>query len=326
MTGVLTSKNGTSVNDAPGLKSGSIGVREKLDAYCNQVDTATFFTNPQVETLVLALDAGGLKDGFGPLKAKTPSLQLKMRSKGTVTIEATATASDGSASQSFTYTTSSAVVGGPVKWDIPTGELLFDTLKLKSVKGAFSLESGTTFPLMGSAEQVLPCGGSISEEGSGTTPGVTVTQLDADGCGSFDVILTNGPNEAKFLKPLDEKSATAQFILNFEWTVDPANTGDTASPVLPDTTIDYESDGDPLTPVNIPLRWCPSVERNTSGAFTGITDVQTNAAAADQDALPGKQFTCILSQDSIVKNSGGKDTVTVTQQVYLLGDAAYRFG
>ena len=323
-SGILTNKSGTKSPTVAGFRSGSIGVREtRLEQFCNQVDTTTPIWTPMSETLVLGLNPAIVKDDFGPLKAKSASLQLRLRTTS-VTISATATLDGAPVVIPNATFTSSAGAGSLVTWTISSGsDFRFDTLSLKADKGGFSLEgdaaTGSTFDLMGTAEQVLPCGGSISEAGSGTAPGVTVTQLDATGCGSFDVILKSGPNEAEFLKPLD-KSANAQFILDFVWTVDPANTTEAGQPLLPETTIDYDADRNSATAVDVPLRWCAGVVRSASGAVTGIT------SGEDQDeALALKQFSCILSQDSIVKADGGKDTVTVKQQVFLLGDAAYRF-
>ena len=90
-SGILTNKSGATSPTVAGFRTGSIGVREtRLEQYCNQVDTTTPWLSPMSETLVLGLNPVAVKDDFGPLKAKSASLQLRLRTSS-VTISATAT-------------------------------------------------------------------------------------------------------------------------------------------------------------------------------------------------------------------------------------------
>lgn len=232
------------------------------------------------------------------------------------------------------------------RWPISTPTWLgaddaiyFDTLELQAVKGTFSLEGGsdygsrsklpvlpanypatnTIFELVTVADGVVACDASTPTlDGTETKPTVTVRRLDnadpAETCAGVPFTLTNLDSAARFLKPSNTQG-TAQFVFDLVWTVPLA-----AMP-LPVTEVDFET-ADPRT--GIPLGWCPDPVYETGGTLVGISDPLNNAAAVDMDdVLAGKQFACVGTQSAQVV-AGDPDTVTVTEQVYVLGDVYLR--
>lgn len=215
----------------------------------------------------------------------------------------------------------------------------FDSLELRAVNGSFSLEGGADgavpgpspappagyptpssfFELVTVSDGELGCQSATQTvSGSGAKPQVTVRRLDnanpAETCTLVPYTLANLDASARFLKPLDSQ-VTAQFVMDMVWTA-PI----TAMP-LPVTRVDFESP-DPRT--DIPLGWCPDPVYQSGGTLVGIADPLTNPAAVDMDdALPGKQFACVGTQSAQVV-AGDPDTVTVTEQVYVLGDVFLR--
>lgn len=301
-----------------GFRNGQIGVFEfdgKSDgpanaSQCFRVDAGSF---TKTETLGLALGAGAT-DEFGPVVATGARVTLAAQSKaGRLT--ATLVKADGSEVSSRTITWKGRQMGAVISTPAFSGE--FSGIRLTATEGSFSLR-GATLDVVSQAK-TIECLETATVAGGLNVPGVTVTRLDnADGsdCVAVRYTLTNGEQIAQLLKPLDEELA-AQFILDFVWTVSPANTGDVGAALLPETTIDYEQGGG-----EIPLRWCPDI--TTVDGYPVIASVLTNPAVVDQDGLAGTQYTCIISQNSRVFD-GSPDYVTVEQRVYLLGDAAYRF-
>ncbi len=163
---------------------------------------------------------------------------------------------------------------------------------------------------------------------AGTTePQVQVRRLDnastAQACALIPYTLRNAPSSARFLKPADQQS-TAQFVADFVWTV-PWTPGTTA---LAPTTVDFET---PAAGTVLPIGWCPDPVYSgtvTIGGVTvpklvGIATPLTNAAAPDLDEAPGKQFACVGAQSARAVDAA-TDTVTVVEQVYILGDIALR--
>lgn len=331
LSGAMGSLSGTA-----GFRNGNIGVYEvdpegdgaSNAAQCSSVDAGSFTTT---ETLTLMVGSDAVTEAGEQLVASEATIEIVAKSKSG-RIEATLVDEDGV-----------AVVGGgrTITWGPPSGKNLkvdepiavggafslagqtFSGLSLKAVSGGFSLR-GATFDLRSGYDGVLDCGQATDTiPGTGLDPEVTVTRLDnadeGEPCELIPYTLRNSGQQVQFLKPLDEQT-TAQFILDIVWTVSPANTGATGTPLLPDTYIDYEL---PEDNGEIALRWCPDVTTGSDG-YPVVRDVLGNDAAADQvpdAALEGKQFTCIVSQDSAVSDGDPDDVVTVTQRLYLLGDA-----
>jgi len=116
-----------------------------------------------------------------------------------------------------------------------------------------------------------------------------------------------------FYKPLDAQM-TAQFIVDMEWTV-PAN-ADKTKPLLPETAINYEATS--ASP-NIPLRWCPDLVTDAGSGYMVVADIATKPALDQDGNLEGTQFACLISSDAT--DLPGGQLVTLTQQMYLYGDA-----
>jgi hypothetical protein len=236
-------------------------------------------------------------------------------------------------------TTSETSPRGHCRWPISSPSWLgaddgifFDTLSLQALKGAFSLDGGgdgllpgappAPFPgkpsLFEIAPDIIGCGQTGDTlPGSLTAPQVTVTRIGnanaAESCLPLAYTLTNGPGFTRFLKPQNVQTSS-QFVVNVSWTV-PAG-----SPAqLPITYVDYES-GFGATA----LPWCPDPTFSDAGVLTGIENPLTSPLVVDQDSiLTNKQFACVGTQSARVVN-GAPDTVTVTEQIYLLGDVLMR--
>ena len=232
-------------------------------------------------------------------------------------------------------------------WTGPSDGISFDTLSLDALAGSFSLEGGadgavpTATPppaalpqraslleLVDPVDGTLACGSATVLRPAGTTePQVQVRRLDnassADACALIPYTLRNAPSSARFLKPADQQS-TAQFVADFVWTV-PWTPGTTA---LAPTTVDFET---PVAGTVLPIGWCPDPVYSgtvTIGGVTvpklvGIASPLTNAAVQDLDEAPGTQFACVGVQ-SARSVDAATDTVTVVEQVYILGDIALR--
>lgn len=317
-----------------GFRNGDIGVYEvdpegdgaSNAAHCSTVDSGSFTST---ETLSLMLGEDAVDESGEQLVASKATISIIAKSKSG-RIDAMLVDDDGN-----------PLLGGgrTITWGPPSGKNLkngepidvgapftipgktFSGITLKAASGGFSMR-GAVLDVQNEYDGTLDCNTStFTREASGLDPQVTVTRLDnaddQEDCDLIPYTLRNSDQEVQFLKPLDEQT-TAQFILDIVWTVSPANTGATGSPLLPDTYIDYELESDLG---EIPLRWCPDVTSDSNDNPI-VEDVLNNEAAEDQvpeSVLAGKQFTCILSQHSVV--SGDPDVVTVEQRLYLLGDA-----
>ena len=222
----------------------------------------------------------------------------------------------------------------------------FTTLTLKALKGQFSLEGGADGLVAGSPSEdsglprlatffefndnLIECGRTIVKNGTNGAPDVEITRHnnlnpEVDGiCPpipfALRVTFKNGVQGLQFLKDLTTQTS-ANFTLKVTWTESSVE----EDMSLGRTTIDYETDGNPLAEKNIPLSWCPDPIYN-GDALTGITDALTNALAKDQDdVLDGKQFTCIGVRDArVVSPETGADVIELEEQIYLLGDAYAR--
>jgi hypothetical protein len=221
-------------------------------------------------------------------------------------------------------------------WSGPDDGIVFDSLNLKALNGAFSLEGGAetyggasipaAFPARASffevADGILPCGDStVSLPANLNQPAVTVRRLEnADPlsvCQPIPYTLTQGPQSVTFLKPLAQQT-TAQFVLDLTWT-QPINPLGTASNTA--TRMNYQSfTGSP----DIPLNWCPNPQF-TGATLTGIVDPLLQA---DQDPSPpglnGIQFACVGTSFTSVVNptpAPGDEYLQIVEQIYLEGDA-----
>jgi hypothetical protein len=216
---------------------------------------------------------------------------------------------------------------------------------LAAVTGSFSLEGGSdggssaasVFHLVESPDEFLDCNGvTVTREGSGTTPQVTVRRLATNAsadepCDTIPYTLGNAPSSARFLKPLVTQT-TAQFVADFVWTASPT-AGTTA---LPPTKVDFETG----TSASVTIGWCPDPLYDgviTIGGvqvpkLVGIADPLNNPAAIDLDEFAGKQFACVGVQTArvidnnplLVTGSTDSDSVKIVEQIYVLGDIKFQ--
>lgn len=225
----------------------------------------------------------------------------------------------------------------------------FNTLELVATAGSFSLEGGgdygaaaaqnrTEFYLEEVTDGDLCLGSTATRAAAGTAPAVTVTRLNDAGstgvAGCVPYYFTNGDSNARFIKDLSTNKK-AQFVFDFTWTVNikdktPAPTlGATAATtaLVPRTTVDYEVGTLPVS-----IAWCPDLVNVTVNGkpFQVVDDIDNNTDAKDQvddTKLTGKQFACLISQESRAVNdatSDDKDTVIVKEQIYVYGDILMR--
>jgi hypothetical protein len=229
--------------------------------------------------------------------------------------------------------------------------IYFDTLELKVLSGSFSVEGGadglvaspppTAFPqrssfleLVQPYEGLMKCvtspdlaGVSSADEaaqqsGAGNEPYIRVTRLgnaDESPCALVPYTLDNALKSVTFYKPLDQQGS-AQFIVDMTWKI-PANTDNTDAPLVPETSIDYESDNNPAAPVDIPLRWCPDLVVDPQGSGYKVVSGIGSRADLDQDGnLEGVQYACLISSNATDVDGS---TVQLDQQMYLYGDARW---
>jgi hypothetical protein len=170
----------------------------------------------------------------------------------------------------------------------------------------------------------------------GDKPRVQVRRLganaDGEACLAVPYTLANGPFEATYYKPLDRQTA-AQFIVDLTWRVlveddstgtvtvdgEPVDYAIPAAADLPATTIDFEIPGGPG---DVPLGWC------RDPLFDGdlLDGVAAPESVSDMEPnLVGTQHACLGSREARSIQVGGVDYYEVHDQVYMQGDAAYRF-
>ncbi len=327
-----------------GYNRRAIGVNEKIASLCYRVDTISE-TSAKTETLQLKLGADLVNFADRPLLAERASLDIEVkqtgwfnRNKARVEAEAYRTTAEGGVEQvggTFTLiqgsgensggtTYCSVGNGGNCDWGIDPGGY-FDTLRLTATKAAFSLEGGSdsgaspsTFDLVSEVDSSFEC-----EPGQQYTEGTTtVTYIGNAGtseCTGFGFVLASEDQEVSYLKPLDV-DPDAQFIFDVTWTK--PNDGADPEVGLPTAEIDFEVAGG-VGFTEMPF--CPTVLYNEAGELTGLpagTDPAVLDADFEPDALPGVQFACIASPRSAVIT---EEAITVTDEIYLIGDARMRW-
>ena len=324
--------------DLAGFRGGQIGVFEQSNAsQCFRVDAGSF-----TETEVLGLKLGkDVKDNFGPMLAKAASLDLEMRTKTVEILATTYLGEDPNPTGTFFFKTPrSNKVGSHLAFEF-ANPALFDRVELKAVSGSFSLEGGlhsgkpTSFDLVSLTDATFCDPGTVDK---GTVPGAvntltedntTVTYIgNVTGSAScFGVRLTSGADDVQFLKPLDV-ARDAQFIFDIQWTLDVE--GDwTPNVALPEAFIDFELRFDEEGEVIDTLRkmqFCDSRLFDADGDLVGVAgeSVPTWLRNLDMEdeGIPGDegtQYACIGS-----RNVSAVSAKTVTDQIYLIGDARMR--
>ncbi len=305
-----------------GFKSDSIGVDERLASLCNQVDT---YSNVGSETITLSLGSDVQYLPGVPALATSASLDLEVRSlwfqkarvKAVATLDG---ATVGSVELAQGAGDCKVSDGGNCRLTITPGGR-FDTLQLTALKGAFALEGGSdsgaspsTVDLVADVDAVLDCvtDPTISD---GSTSIEYLGNADGSTCNGFGATLTGGDEEVQFLKPL-AVDPTAQFLVDIDWKQD--GTG-TPAATLPDATIDFEIGTENVTT----MEFCPDYLYNTEGELVGITNPADIASLPDYEPdLAGSQFACIGTRSAEVDAS----TVTISDKIFLFGDAKMRLG
>ena len=351
----LTVEGTTRTNFTEGMasyQSGSIGVKEKKSGTsCYQVNA------PTTEQLRLRLgpQVAGLVGSTAVASSAFLDLELKQSARILATLSLAGETQASYELQSGTtiglpplagtspFTCNNPADSGPdsgvndnCRWPISAPSwtagddgIFFDTITLKAVNGAFSLEGGGDGPVLPQSPTTTPnasvieivegtvdCGGQTrTEAASGDEPQVTVFRLGNAGgtaCAAVPYSLTNAPDAAQFLKPLDSQTS-AQFVWDLVWRFD-QQAGATA---LPELKIDYEY---PLPGTTVALGWCPDPAYDAAGHFLGY-GAGLPAAAVDQEPdLAGVQFACVISRDA--RSTDGDPDVTVSHdRVYVYGDA-----
>lgn len=332
----------------PGLSAGRIGVRAKKNAAgtsCSAVDASAG------ESLTLAL-----KGGVGGLLAASASLDVDLKQSAQIL----ATAKRGPTTvgrfelrSGSTITAPAALPGGPVpaanvwtcntpadsgpdsgtnnncRWEIsaPTWTgltedgIVFDSLTLTAVTGAFSLMGGADGPvddplhpmpayfgddqdasILELVEGSVACDQTVPLRASSTVPSSSwkrLGNLGAEACQPYPYSTQTGRDGAgsfaRFTKPLDFQRGSQAI-----WTTTFLIPGGTIAPA----TMDLEEGLGPQ-----PLLACPTAWYGSTGVFQGPPSQPTVATA------------CLISA---VKGKGGGSSKPVTYTVYVYGDARLR--
>lgn len=333
---VLTPKPGTKslldfvgyngkISSSAGFKKGFVGVYTfstqggppSNAAHCEQVDDGG--PKPSNEMLGVHLGADA-KDTFGALVATKATLQL------------VANSNKGSAVATLVDAESNALSTKTVSWTkkgtltlTVNGEL--SGILLKVTKGSFSLK-GATFDVASQADDFFCTPG--SDDTFTNDDGVTVEFIgNADGsaCEGFGIKLgRDGDAQVHFIKPLDV-NPEAQFIFAVPW-----DTIALISPsMMPPVLIDFEVP-EPYGPNEHEMPFCPDYLFNGPtlvgmpspypGARADLDsrDMETDVEGVIQTI--GTQFACIGDRDTdISKSSGPGFEATITDLIYLIGDA-----
>lgn len=220
---------------------------------------------------------------------------------------------------------------------------LFDKLELKAVRGLFSLEGGAdgaAATSSGDEPSGLPATltyfriaslfecqtGSVTVDGLGTTPTVTIRDVDVSSgteCTDFAYSLSTGVVEgratATFTKPWSEQSERLQFMMDLQWAIAP---GEVAA--LPPVEFGFH-DKD-LNPGEArELGWCANstFELSNGGqpAITDDMDVEPWTGDPSLDPFPGVQYACMIPNPSVIPDGEG---LAWLQSIYVHGDAYAR--
>ena len=319
-----------SLSSGAGFKHGDIGVYEFKKphgppwnaAQCSEVDEGS---HGKSETLGVHLGSDA-EDTFGALVATSATLQLVAHSKKGSAV-ATLVDAEGTVvgTRSISWTKTGALnTGGAF-----TGE--FSGILLKATKGSLSLK-GATFEVASQADDFFCTPG--SDDTFTNDDGVTVEFIgNADGspCEGFGIKLgRDGDAQVHFIKPLDV-NPEAQFIFTVPW--------DTialvAPAMLPPVFIDFEVPS-PHGPPEHEMPYCPdylfedtALVGMPSPTSPGYTAARTDLDSRDMEPVisgvvqtEGTQFACIGDRDAdISKSSGPGFEATITDTIYLIGDA-----
>jgi hypothetical protein len=171
----------------------------------------------------------------------------------------------------------------------------------------------------------VACGGRTdTAPGAGQTPEVTIYRLGNVGttaCAPTPYTLNSGDRFAQFLKPLATET-NAQFV----WEVKGRLPLTSASTVLPDITIDYETPNAAGVSPDVTLGWCSnSSYQATAPFYAGYSTAQVDALPDQDNVAPGetpngKQYACVISRTVDAAN-GDPDFLNYRDLIYVYGDA-----
>lgn len=337
---VLTPKAGTKslldlmgyngkISSSAGFKKGFIGVYNfstqggppSNAAHCEQVDDGG---KPKPSNEMLGVHLGpDAKDTFGPLVATEATLQLVANSKpGSAQAILLDAEGDHLSTQTFSWSKSgdfTLTVNGQ-----------FSGVLLKVTKGSFSLK-GATFDVASQADDFFCTPG--FDNTFTNDDGVTVKFIgNADGstCTGFGIKLgRDGDAQVHFIKPLDV-DPEAQFIFEVPWDTVPLS----EPSMLPEVFIDFEVP-EPYGPNEWPMPFCPDYLYE-EGVLVGMPHPDSEGyddARADLDSRDmeevhegiqetvGTQFACVGGRDVDITKSETGFEATITDLIYLIGDA-----
>jgi hypothetical protein len=218
-------------------------------------------------------------------------------------------------------------------------DVYFDRLVLSITpgsSGAFGVEGGADWTDPDNHRSVITlvstidCNTSVTLPGSGTTPTVKATRLDnattGSACSPFLYTFTNGDQKAEFVKPGTDQP-DAQFLFDFTWTIDPANTSHPNEPLVAPTTADFDGAGgnDPVK-----LVWCPDLVKNDKGYLVVSNPKDKPDQAPGFPTVDTTQFACIVSQQTTLMSgtatTADDDKVLVKELIYVYGDILMKKG
>lgn len=349
----------------PGFRDGDIGVYEvnasstdpNNASQCFRVDYGSF-TNEESLTVALGDDPGYIDAPFGQLLAGSASVGIYAKTQsGQVEVTLLDGAGKPISALPLKDTTWSKTKLGS-KINLASLSAItdsdgrpFDGIRLTALAGSFSLREAT-FNLVSQADAYMNC---TDKNTYTNSEGVKVTYTgtaDGTACGVFGITLdrasgTDGQTTT-FHKPLTV-DPDAQFVFDVPWDKKSA-----ASPnTLPKAEIDFEIPD--REPVWHELGFCPDY-LYVNGVITGLfppkkTDgtVDTNDPTyptyvanyndlrdnldmekppASEAGLPGQagiQFACIGARNPVFSKAASGFDLQVTDTLYLIGDAQYRF-
>ncbi|MGD9954872.1 MAG: hypothetical protein AB7O74_15655 [Candidatus Nanopelagicales bacterium] len=342
-SGPLVDWSAAGSSNVVGFYNDSIGVAQKSGSGSSGTSCSRVSGSESL-TLALPRTTGGAYDTFfGVAFANSATLDIEMKGEDTV-VRADLTL--GGASAGTFYLTSNdddeddrsvndrpnttlcnagETDSGPdsgsrdnCDWTI--SDVRFDTVRLSSEHGSFSLEGGgdygaqagahrTTFSMAVLADGTIDCNTSTGPVTSttGDVSSVQVNRLDnGDGsaCAPLPFTLRTDAGSATFHKPGDTQGS-AQFTLSLTRTV-PASSG------IDPLTVDWE-DGTPV----YDLPWCKT------GLKTGSTFNYSVLTAADDASsiTPGIQYACQFGLDPTFNEDDA--TLTIVDSVYFTGDIKF---
>lgn len=301
---------GGSGSTARGVDCSRVGANESLTlslagalagklAYRSELDVEV----KQSARILATASAGGI------------STTWELRSGGSV-VSGQGSAVPGSPIFNCNATSDSGPDSGPndnCRWTIPG---VWDSLELRTLAGAWSLEGGADFGssafannslfFLTRASGILDCGETtITAGGGGSDALVTGTRLANAGgsaCVPIPYLLESTRNDVAFLKDLLGQTDAA-VVFDITWTLEDAVS-------LPTIPLSFHSfDGVTLFDLDLCVGTPTYDLSGNLVSLSGVPDLVPS--------VPGNQYACVSSQQVDYVDT---DTITVRQRIYLEGD------